>query len=360
MSAGSLLRKGHMEAPAHVDAWLRLGKERERLPAMPAPAGVLTRGVTVAVCTYKRAASLARFLDSLVTQRCMPDRLIIVDASSDDQTEHAVRNHAALGTTGTDVLYFRVAGPLRGLTRQRNFALRWVMTDLVAFFDDDIVLRPGCCLELERPHREHGSGVIGVAALMENQLETPRLLWRLRASLGIVTTLRPGAYCRSGTSIPWTFLSATEQGLVEGDWLPGCAGMWRTAAAREVGFNEDFSDYCSAEDLDFSLRMRARGALVVSGRARVLHLFEDGGRPDAERLGYMSARNWYDIHRRCLRRRTRVDGAYFVYAFTLDTVLHAVGLIKPGKRRLRWLFIRGRIRFLVELALGRSLARRGA
>lgn len=339
--------------PADVSVSLRLGPYADLPPAVLAPADPLTRGVTVVICTYQRAASLVRFLDSLVVQVPMPERVIIVDASRSDETERAVRDHDRLALTGSDVLYFRVAGPLRGLTRQRNFALRWVPTDLVAFFDDDVELSPGCCSELERHHRELGDRVVGVAAVLENRPERPGLFWRLRKWLRIVSDLRPGTYSRSGISIPWDFLPHTETGLVEGDWLPGGATMWRTAAAREMHFNEGLEGYGIGEDLDFSLRMRVEGALAVAGRARLSHHQAAGGRPDAYEMGYTRVRNLYDIHRRCLSNRTRADAAHFVYAFCTDALIQFLGLLRGQNRQTRWQFLRGQLRFLVELFRGR-------
>ena len=338
---------------ANVSAWLRLGKYAGQPPAVCAPADPLTRGVTVVICTYQRAASLARFLDSLVVQAPMPERVIIVDASRSVETERAVRDHDRLALAGSDVLDFRVAGPLRGLTRRRNFALRWVTTDLVAFFDDDVVLSPGCCRELERHHREFGDRVVGVAAVDENQPERPPLVWRLRKWLRVVSDLRPGTYSRSGISIPWAFLPRTETGLVEGDWLPGGVTMWRTAPAREMRFNEGFEGYGIGEDLDFSLRIRAKGTLAVAGPARLSHYPAAGGRLEAYEMGYTSVRNWYDIHRRCLSHRTRADAAHFVYAFWTDALIQFLALLKGQNLQTRWQYLRGRLRFLVELLLGR-------
>jgi len=338
---------------ANVSAWLRLGKYAGQPPAVCAPADPLTRGVTVVICTYQRAASLVRFLDSLVVQAPMPERVIIVDASRSVETERAVRDHDRLALAGSDVLYFRVAGPLRGLTRQRNFALRWVTTDLVAFFDDDVVLSPGCCRELERHHREFGDRVVGVAAVDENQPERPPLVWRLRKWLRVVSDLRPGTYSRSGISIPWAFLPRTETGLVEGEWLPGGVTMWRTAPAREIRFNEGFEGYGIGEDLDFSLRIRAKGTLAVAGPARLSHYPAAGGRLEAYEMGYTSVRNWYDIHRRCLSHRTRADAAHFVYAFWTDALIQFLALLKGQNLQTRWQYLRGRLRFLVELLLGR-------
>jgi hypothetical protein len=192
-----------------------------------------------------------------------------------------------------------------------------------------------------------------VGALIENQLTAPALVWRLRKWFGVVSTLRPGIYSRSGISNPWDFLSPAEDGLVEGDWLPGCAMMWRTTPARELRFNGRFEGYSNGEDLDFSLRMRAEGALAVAGRARVLHHQDERGRPDAYAMGYASLRNWHDIHRRCLPNWTPVDGVYFVYGICFDTLIHGLAMLKGRNLPMRWHFLRGRLRSLIDLFLGK-------
>src|SRR6185503_15168066 len=109
-------------------------------------------GITVVVCTQQRPQSLTRFLDSLAAQDARPDELIIVDASEDDATEELLSQRLGIGDIADRCLYFRVSGSLKGITRQRNLALRWVSADLVAFFDDDVELLPGCLREMERVH----------------------------------------------------------------------------------------------------------------------------------------------------------------------------------------------------------------
>src|SRR5262249_37892577 len=159
-------------------------------------------------------------------------------------------------------------------------------TDLVAFFDDDILLLPDCLREMERVHRAAGDQVVGVGAFMQHPQGAPRRrLWYIRRLLGMLPDLRPGRYHRSGISVPWLFLEPTND-IVEGDWLPGCAMMWKTAVAREAGFYEGFDGYARSEDLDFSLRVRGKGKLVMAGAARVIHMLEPHGRPGPFRLGY--------------------------------------------------------------------------
>ena len=278
------------------------------------------RGVTVIVCTYKRAASLTRFLDSLALQEARPKALLVVDASPDDQTEKAMHARTDLDRLARRVCYFRVAGAFRGLTRQRNFGLRWVETDLVAFFDDDIVLLPGCLREMEHVHREFGEGAVGVGAWIVNGARSPSLLWRTRHFLGAVHCLKPGTYDSSGMSTPWSWLEPTGA-VFEGDWLPGGATMWRTEAAEKTGFPDTFEGYAQGEDLDFSLRVRHCGLLLMATGAHAEHLHHPSGRPSHFTLGYIALFNRYQIHRRVFGSRACRKTLVFAYAWTIDSVL---------------------------------------
>jgi GT2 family glycosyltransferase len=315
---------------------------------------MLAEGLALVICTYKRADSLQRFLDSLAEQDERPDQLIIVDASPTDETEQMLRAYANIESLAYNMLYFRVGGPLKGLPRQRNFALHWVTTDLVAFFDDDIVLLPGCLKELVRVHRAGGDEVAGVGAFAESQIWPPGTipLWRVRLLLRMMSNLKPGRYHRSGVSTPWVLLEPTEE-LVEGDWLSGCAMVWKTEIAQSIGFNERFAGYALGEDLDFSLRVRGRGKLLVAGRARVQHLYELSGRPDHFTWGYMAIYNRYDIHRRLLPDRSRSDTLLFIYVWTLDTVLLMRHLFSPGRRIAILKRIAGRLLAAYDLLRGR-------
>jgi GT2 family glycosyltransferase len=317
----------------------------------PAAETALATGCSVVLCTFARSDAVRRFLESLRRQERRPDELIVVDASRDALTEPVVRDLAASEDAPRHVAYYRVSGRHRGLTRQRNFALARVGFDLVAFFDDDTVLDPACLGELERALREGGQ-IVGAGGAIEEPGRGQEKLWRLRRALGIVGDLTPGRYSRSGMSIPWSLLPPGG-GLVEGDWLPGCAMIWRTGPARAEGFHDGFAGYGQGEDLDFSLRMRRRGRLVLVGSAHLQHLQEPEGRPDAFRLGYMAIRNRYEIHRRGLLDRTTRDVVWFAYAWTADTLMLARHFLHPGRWGATLRQIGGRIRAAIELSRGR-------
>ena len=339
-----------MADPLRATGWTWLQGSFRALET--SPSGPLKSGVTLAVCTMARPASLRRLLESVEHQAPPPEQVVVVDASSDEGTERALREFLIARAGFPETSYERVTGEAIGLTRQRNRAVRLAQFDLIVFFDDDVELLPGCLSELTRVHRESHEQISGVAPVLENGLSSPTRLWRLRRALGVVPTLEPGRYCRSGMSTPWAFLDGDRK-LVEGDWLPGCAMMWRTDVARELRFDESFGGYAQGEDLEFSLRAAEYGRLLVATNARCLDLHEPAGRPDHYRLGYMAIRNRWEIHRRALSPRTGGDVALFAYAWTLDTVLLLRNLLSPSRWRPTIRQIAGRLRAGYELLTNR-------
>jgi GT2 family glycosyltransferase len=323
---------------------------------MGAHADVLARGVSIVVCTYRRPDSMARLLASLAAQDSRLREVLVVDASPDAEAAPTRELLARSPNIADRVRYWQVTGGRRGLTRQRNFGLQYVTSDLVLFLDDDVVLQPECVREMEEAHRSGGPGIAGVGCCSDDWFAAPPVLWRLRRALGIVPSLKSGRYWRSGISTPWGFEAPTGR-LVDGDWLPGCAMMWRTDVVQAVRFDETLEGYAQGEDLEFSLRARARGRLVMLGMARLRHWHQLAGRPDAFRLGYMELHNRYEIHRRSLAPRRRRDIAWFVYAWGLDTLLLARHLARPGRflRTIRQ--IAGRVKAAADLCLARTKRR---
>lgn len=343
---------------AHVVRAVRMAGAGSPEYALSAP---LTPGCSVVVCTHRRPEAVRRLVDSLEGQ-LPPAQLLVVDASPDDRTERMLLAHPRLARLAGVTDYLRVDGPLRGLTPQRNLALGYVTAELVAFFDDDVVLLPralSALVDALECRGMRGERLGGVGAVLDNELAPPNALWRVRRALGIVPSLRPGAYTASGMSVPWRFLplvagvpAPSPDALVEGDWLPGGAMAWRTAEARAVGFCEQLAGYASGEDLEFSLRMRAHGPLAVTTDARVLHLPAAGGRPNQSEMGYQGARNLFHIHQSCRPDSRRWHTAYFIYAFVADTLVRLLALVRPGAVSARWEFVRGRLRFFRALVAG--------
>jgi GT2 family glycosyltransferase len=334
------------EPPAGPGLVARIDWYAEAPSAAPAAADV-----TVVVCTYRRPESFGRLLDSLASQSVCPAHLVIVDASPEAATEHVLTARADRHRLARRLTYVRVEGALRGLTRQRELALRYVDTPLTAFCDDDVEMRSDCLEELREAHRRLGAELAGAAPFIENEYQPPSRRWIWRRRLGIVPDLVPGRYHASGVSVPWRFQPRADT-PVEGDWLPGCVTMWRTEVPRRIGFATDFAGYGNGEDLEFSLRAREMGRLVMVGRAVVVHHRDPGNRPEGYEFGYMTARNASAIHHRAFPgpRRGLRERAWYAYASACETlVLAADALLRPESRG-RIPYLRGRIRFLAEQA----------
>lgn len=94
--------------------------------------------ITVAICTYNRAASLARVLDSLTALsgggKDANWELIVVDNNSTDDTRTVVEGYAA----ALPLRY--VFEPVQGLSAARNRALREFRGEVLLFTDDDVVV----------------------------------------------------------------------------------------------------------------------------------------------------------------------------------------------------------------------------
>lgn len=346
-----LAGRSNASAGAPAPDPVRPAAEREHAVAPGGSSSALAHpGVTVVICTYQRPESTVRVLDSLVTQSRIPDDVLVVDASTDRRTSDAVTAWQSRDPAPRALRYFQVEGSDRGLTRQRNFALDRTTTDLVVFFDDDVVLGPNCLRELERVLRGDPT-VVGVGCFAGADVATPRALWRLRRRLQIVSSLEAGKYHRSGMSTPWEFDPRREP-TVEGDWLPGWGMMWKTSAARAARFHDGFAGYAQGEDLDFSLRLRRYGRLLMAREAEIRHLPDPAGRPDPYRQGYMEIYNGSQIHRRGLADRTARDVMWFAYAWTVDTLLLGRHLLWPSRTSSVVRQVAGRFRAAFDLLRG--------
>lgn len=104
----------------------------ETAPALPATA------VTVAICTFNRAAHTARAVASVLPQLRAGDALLVVDNASTDGTAAAVAQ-AASGHPAVQVLL----EPTLGLSVARNRALHAARSEYLIYLDDDATVRPG-------------------------------------------------------------------------------------------------------------------------------------------------------------------------------------------------------------------------
>ena len=258
-----------------------------------------------------RPASLLLLLQSVREQTRYPDEILVVDGSTNQETERMLQAHSFQKLT-----YFAVPPEQRGLTKQRNYGVRKVNAamEVVCFLDDDTVLEKDYFKELMHTFQNHPevSGVGGVAS-NENKWE-PLLagrkypnkryyLWEgfaykegqrnvVRNYLGLQSNLGPGRMpdFSHGRTCGFPLTGKT----YDVDLLIGMSFAFRKYVMDAIQFSSYFEGYGLYEDADFSLRALAFGKNVINTKARLSHLHHPSGRPNSFNYGKMVVRNgWY-------------------------------------------------------------------
>ncbi|WP_436066124.1 glycosyltransferase family 2 protein [Arthrobacter sp. LjRoot14] len=213
------------------------------------------------ICTRNRSADMVRCLESLLQQRRMPLKVLVVDSS--DTNETADLSEEFRSQKGLPFLEYVHTAP--GLTLQRNVALRMVRGefDVVHFVDDDVELEPGYIDELLNAFEKDAS-LVGAGGLIKGGNRTKA---SLVARLGGRDSVHPGKVLPTGFNI-----GAHETPFdVDVDWLPGCSMSFRLEMIDGLSFDERRVGYAIGEDADFGLHARTRGTLRHVHSARLHH-----------------------------------------------------------------------------------------
>lgn len=265
---------------------------------------------TLIICTYKRAFSIERLLDSVQLQNVYPDEILIVDGSSDEETAEMI----ALKSY-KNVSYFKVDATQRGLTKQRNFGISKVAksSEIVCFLDDDTVLESNYFEEILLSFQNIKVIGVGGVAINENRWQIkksdtkydkyryfefenyvyPEALRNvLRNYLKLQSNLGP--YKMPNFSHGRTCGFPLTGKTYEVDLLIGMSFSFRKSVFENIKFDAYFEGYGLYEDADFSLRAQNFGLNVINTNARLSHFHDSAGRPNLYNYGKMVVRNgWY-------------------------------------------------------------------
>src|SRR5262249_46212347 len=148
----------------------------------------------------------------------------------------------------------------RGLTRQRNAALRLVRSKYVLFLDDDVELDPEYIPSMEALFDSRPEIVVASGDAVLDRLETRSVVTRSMAIGVLKQSVAGGGWAASPR------------------WIRGHNMFARTEVARNVGFDERLPLYGLYEDLDFISRCQRYGKAVHNRDARLVHLGVLSGR----------------------------------------------------------------------------------
>ncbi|WP_031427748.1 glycosyltransferase family 2 protein [Flavimarina sp. Hel_I_48] len=264
--------------------------------------------ISLIICTYQRSEAILKLLRSVVKQTHYPEQVLVVDASEDERTRQVCTENEF-----ESLEYCKVSEEHRGLTKQRNFGvLKTASTiEIIAFLDDDIVLKPDYFEKIKEAYRQFPEawGVGGYISndVVWNRGKAPdqRLFeydgyyrkdgsrFLLRKKLGLEPD-RPPAHLPDfshGRSVG--FLPPSGK-IYDVEQFMGGVASYKKSVFDHIRFSTYFEGYGLYEDADFTLRLSKLGKLYVHTAAQVEHHHDASGRPAAYKYGKMVVRNgWY-------------------------------------------------------------------
>lgn len=260
------------------------------------------------ICTYLRPKPLMELLDSVNKQTVYPNEILIIDGSTNKETEVALSQNSF-----PNLNYFVVSVENRGLTKQRNFGISKVAPDseIICFLDDDTVLEVNYFQELLKTYSIYPEALgVGGYIINETQWEkvgveyAPKIKefffdgWKrkesarfvMRKKLGLDSNCPPGfsSLYSHGRSVG--FLPPSGK-VYEVEMLMGGVSSFKKMVFDSIEFSTYFEGYGLYEDADFSLRLAQKGKLYVNTAAQLYHFHAESGRPNQYHYGKMVVRN---------------------------------------------------------------------
>lgn len=264
------------------------------------------------VCTYSRANSLKRLLDSVVEQRLYPNEILIVDGSEHIETESMLSENSY-----NKLSYYKVNTQDRGLTKQRNLGILKSNADseILCFLDDDIVLKPDYFEKLIVTFQKYpnaiavGGAIINEDVWKQNFTENENNFgsyyykgWErnlgarnvLRKKLGLLSDRLPGIMPNYSNGFSIGYYPPNGD-IHKVEYFMGGVSAYRKELFRVIKFSEYYIGYGLYEDMDFCLRASKLGELYLNTGAQVYHLHEESGRPNSYKYGKMVVENGWVV-----------------------------------------------------------------
>lgn len=227
---------------------------------------------SVIICTRNRADDLVRCLESIAFQTLLPDEVLIVDGSDDNQLSALLKNPRF------DALFIQYIHTEPGLTRQRNKGIIASNGDVVFFFDDDVKLDKEYIEKSVNVYKKNGLGNIGGVQgidlnIRETFLEGRRRLFFHRLFFlkrnDKFAKLLPSGFCvRLDVASPKIRYSKVP---IRISCISGCIMSFHKKVFKYFRFDERYCGYSHGEDAEFSYRVSQKYNLYFTSFAKAFH-----------------------------------------------------------------------------------------
>ncbi len=245
--------------------------------------------LSVVICTYNRAASLAKTLLSLTKQSYKGFEVIIIDGGSADGTKRIVDEFK-----NRLLIRFYVFEE-KQLAKVRDLGWRKARGKLVSWIDDDVVVSPDWAKSIIEIFEDSKIGGVSGPTIIPPKILRQRDIFFFYNKSGFSKWLgeiwnkvflengmyQVGRVFRSGAWSPGSnFRSCLRlKGLINVDYLEACNMTVRRALVRKVGgFDFSFRGVAEWCELDLAQKIKTLGnRLVFNSKVRVDHHISQGG-----------------------------------------------------------------------------------
>jgi len=154
---------------------------------------------------------------------------------------------------------------------QRNLGFQYIKNDkFIMFLDDDINFHSNAFKIMHNYLRKINNKIVGISfnLITKNKINFLNKIKKnyIFDKIGFYRK-EAGMISRSGWQT--TFGNFDKNQKVE--WMPTGAVIYRVEAIKKIRFEEKFADYGYLEDLDFSIKLRKKGELLVCKDAKFTH-----------------------------------------------------------------------------------------
>jgi len=249
--------------------------------------------VAVIIPTKNRSIDLGLTFESIIRQSILPNQIIVVDQSEDDESCKQVEKlyREARSQVRDVVRLDSVRDPgISGGAVARNRAMEIARGDIWLFLDDDVILEPNFVEELLAVYQQHPH-VLGVSGIISNY-HKPHWAYLLWA----IVFLR-GPFHDERQPIYWNANRLRKTEPIQVGKFTGALMSFRAEAIRANRFDENLIGVSDGEDVDFCARLGSDPFLVIAPRARLIHKKSAVGRTQDHWLRRFAQANYYLYHR---------------------------------------------------------------
>lgn len=297
-----------------------------------------TLDVSVIIPTRNRPDELRVVLNCILNQTRYPKEVIVVDDSDGSRTENLINENADSFLTKRVVLNYVRNTKERSLTAARNLGTGIAKSEIVLFFDDDVILNSNYIEEILNVYKRHVDAV-GVQGYV-----------KINGSSSLTNAISRVFYLSHHAKDTWEILPSGEEifpaplsKIINCPRLSGANQSYRRFVFQCFSFDEALKGYGFGEDMDFSFRVfkKYRNGLYVTPYARLVHKESTNSRlPKKSRTCMKTVYNLYFFYKHI--PQTFLNKAIFIWSKIgqLTTMLEELLLKRKTKSdRLQILFL---------------------